>query len=383
MEIAKLITSLPATLSSLIILISAAVPLAGAAADHPLTDDSKCGCFLTNGTSASYFSHHDFYDFRDQGQYARVPPVITSTADTSAADATSDYFKASGWTDRWMLGGWNNSGDAGRSDATVLMINSPNNIYIEKNTDPAAPASQTWLTLRTQRLAGFQTAAEIESVSAGYHFLSMRMLARTVGASGAITAMFTYRGAPALADVQEADLEVRTLDHPRNLVHYTNQPSYTEDGGTVDKATKNATMPYGMDWTSWAVHRFDWTPTTSTWYVDGHVVANISVQTPRDSSKVILNAWSDGGAWAGNMTEQEAAYLQIQWFELVYNSTDPKLRAEGQGNCTSVCSVDETSKQGQPVLLWGNGALSRADGLGSWMVWIPSVLVMGLMLVTS
>ncbi|KAK3692929.1 concanavalin A-like lectin/glucanase domain-containing protein [Podospora appendiculata] len=381
---------LPSPLASLVLLISAAIPLA--AASPSLTDDSRCGCYLTNGTEDSFFSKHGFFDFRNLTQYSGVPAVIPNSGDSASASPTSDYFKSTAWTEWWMVGSWNNSLN-NRNDATVLMINSPNNIYIEANNDKV-PASQTFLTLRTQRLEGFQTAAEIESVSPGFQFLSMRMLARTIGAKGAITAMFTYRGADKLADVQEADLEVLTRD-PRNLVHYTNQPSYTVGGDTIEKATENATMPDGLDWTNWAVHRFDWTPTVSTWFVNGKVVANISFQTPRDSSKVIFNAWSDGGQWSGNMSLFDAAYLQIQWFDIVYNSTETKSsrkrddqtdigprgvlakRAGEASTCKTVCSIDETSKQGQPVMLWNNAAartrVSQSSGLAAWM---PSVVVL-------
>ncbi|KAK3943020.1 concanavalin A-like lectin/glucanase domain-containing protein [Diplogelasinospora grovesii] len=394
LETPRYIMSLPTSLSSLIILISVATaPLAVSGAS--LTDDAHCGCYLTNGTQAGFFSNHKFYDFRNLPQYAGVPGSVANPNDAANAGVSSQYFNDENWTSVWSIQNWNNSNGA-RSDASVLMVNSPSNVYIEANGDPN-PTSQTWLTLRTQRLpgqssnqsSGFQSAAEIESVSSGFQFLSMRMLARTVGGSGAITAMFTYRGSDTLANVQEADLEIRTHD-PHNLIHYTNQPSYTTDGQTIDQATENATLPDGLSWANWAVHRLDWTPTSSTWYVDGFMVANISFQTPRDPSKVILNAWSDGGQWTGNMSVGDAAYMQIQWFEIVYNSTDAKSKRDDNGpygrlpltmtrrdastgQCRAVCSIDETSDQGQPVMLWASGAQPR-NVAGGWAVWVPSVL---------
>jgi beta-glucanase (GH16 family) len=293
---------------------------------------------------------------------------------------TSAYFSSTEWTDFWMLGSWNNSNRA-RSDATVLMVNSPNNIYIEASNE-ANPSSQTWLTLRTQRLADFQTAAEIESASAKFKYLSIRMRARTVGAAGAIAAMFTYRGADTLAEVQESDLEIRTSD-PRNLIHYTNQPAYTDAGDTVPQATQNATMPGGRNWTDWAVHRMDWTPGETTWYVDDTQVAQIEFQAPRDESNLILNAWSDGGAWTGNMSRNDAAYLQVQWLEVVFNNTevgktaDNKRRRDGASSgCAAVCSIDQTPQLGKPVMLWDNGAAGkRPNGGGRLVRWVPIGMV--------
>ncbi|KAK1781722.1 concanavalin A-like lectin/glucanase domain-containing protein [Copromyces sp. CBS 386.78] len=379
------------SLITLITLIATTSPLASAAAT--LTDDSKCECYLTNGTQASFFTTHRFLDFRNLAKNAGVPPTIAKSDDSGSAPVTSEYFTSKEWTETFWVQSWNNS-HMTREDATVLMVNSPNNVYIEPNGD-RNPSSQTRLTLRTQRLKDFQTAAEIESIGPGFQYLSVRMLARTVGSPGAITALFTYRGSDRLADVQESDLEVRTMD-PHNTIQYTNQPSYTEEGEEIDRATKNVTLPNGHpDWTHWAVHRLDWTPKETVWYVDGIEIATISFQTPRDPSKVILNAWSDGGEWSGNMTVNEAAYLQIQWLEIVYNATDEnparKMKRDDdgaaaalsarsgndedeEGGCDVVCSIDETTERGKPVMLWNNGGVrTMVVGLVSW---IPSFMLL-------
>ncbi|KAL2156028.1 hypothetical protein VTH82DRAFT_772 [Thermothelomyces myriococcoides] len=375
----------PTTLSSLVfILVSITAPAIAAANEPELTEDSKCDCYLNNDNSSTYFTHHRFFDFRSLAKYAGVPAVIQDAESSPGADITSDYFKQDDWTNFWLLGSWNNSNGV-REDATVSMVNSPNNVYIEANTEPN-PSSQTYLTLRTQRLRDFQTAAEIESTSTGFQYLSLRMRARTVGAEGAITAVFTYRGSDSLADVQESDLEIRTVDK-RNLIHYTNQPAYTDDGDIVPRATRNATMPNGLDWTDWAVHRFDWIPGQTTWYVDDVEVARLTFQVPRDPSSIILNAWSDGGRWTGNMSRFDAAYLQVQWLELIYNSTDSdesKHRRRDEGGCEAVCSIDETPELGTPVLLWGdggshdNGAVGGrgVSAAGSALVWAVVVSVL-------
>jgi beta-glucanase (GH16 family) len=386
MESLKRISSLPVSLSSLVFLLSAAAPLA--TAEPTLTDDSQCGCYINNDNSSTYFTDHRFFDFRSLSQYAGVPAVIQDLQSSPGAAPTSDYFRGTEWTSFWMLGSWNNSNNP-RSDATVTMANSPNNIYIEANTDEDNPPSETYLTLRTQRLPDFQTAAEIESASAKFKYLSLRMRARTVGAAGAITAMFTYRGADALANIQEADLEIRTSD-PRNLLHYTNQPAYTDAGDVVPEATHNATMPGGLDWTAWATHRMDWTPGLTTWWVDGEMVAQIAFQAPRDESNIILNAWSDGGKWTGNMTTFDAAYLQVQWLEVVFNSTEAaaaktKVKRDGAGGCAVVCSVDQTPQLGKPVMLWNNAAAAgmRVNGGGRLVAWVPMGMVFAMVLLST
>ncbi|RKU49070.1 hypothetical protein DL546_003589 [Coniochaeta pulveracea] len=359
-------TSRPALVRAL----TAAFLLPAVFAAYPLTTDSNCHCYRTNATSANYFGHHKFFDFRQLSQYVNVPGVKPDPDSNANAPPPSNYFQSSEWTSAWDIQNWNNSqvflvndSDITGSDATVLMVNSPNNIYIERNSDPQA-SSQTHLTMRTARLPGFQTAAEIESVSQGYQFVSVRMYARTKGSPGAVTAMFTYRPGPnnSLALVQEADLEIRTLD-PQTYVSYTNQPSWNSTGD-IPQATRNVTLPYGRRWSDWAYYRLDWTPGSSTWYVNGQLMSVINFQAPRDPAQIIFNSWSDGGTWSGNMSTNAQALMQIQWIEMVYNNTDPG--SSRSGNCVNICTIDETSKIGQPALITpGTGSGGSTGGGGS------------------
>ena len=343
-------------------LLVGAILVPAALAAYPLTTDSNCHCYMTNASSSNYFAHHQFFDFRNLPQHARVPPLITDPAESTDADQTSRYFDSHEWSDHWSIQNWNNTAavNANKSDplapdATVFMVNSPNNIYIERNTDPGAP-SQTFLTMRTSRLKEFQSAAEFESVSQGYQYVSVRMFARTRGDQGAVTAMFTYRAGPndTLSLLQEADLEIRTND-PTYAVQYTNQPSWNATGD-VPQATRNATLPDGKRWNDWAYYRLDWTPGSSTWYVNGKLSSRIEFQAPRDPAQLMFNTWSDGGSWSGNMTENTHAYQQIQWIEMVYNNTDPFQVKTGK--CINVCSIDETSRLGTPVLMTNTGMMN-------------------------
>ncbi|KAI8966831.1 glycoside hydrolase family 16 protein [Daldinia sp. FL1419] len=336
--------------------------------------NDRCNCFLTNGT-ADYFTTHKFFDYRDKTEYASVPALIDDPDDSSESGPSSDYFTTDEWTKNWIEQNWNNAASlsSNASDATILMVNSPNNIYIEKNNDDNAD-SNTYLTMRTARLEDFQTTAEFESAVRDYHFLSARMYARTIGAPGAITAIFTYRdnaNNTDLTKVQESDLEIRTIDPPDH-VQYTNQPSYTSLGLDVQEATRNVTIPQKRDWTNWAVYRMDWSPGTTTWFINGDEVASISFQTPRDPSLLILNSWSDGGSWSGNMSVGKEAYLQIQWIELIYNTTDSSKSKRDDQSCVNICSIDETQKIGTPVLIQGGassilGNMRNFVGLVSWV----------------
>jgi hypothetical protein len=363
-----------------------------AAIKYKMTVDSDCDCYLTNGSTGTYFKTHKFYDFRSRSDLVNVPSSYAADPDAASnADVASDYFNSDEWNDGWSIQQWNNSANLDDGDANVLMVNSPANVYFDANADPDA-GSDTYLTLRTARLDEFQTAAEFESVAQAYHYASARMYARAVGPPGAVAAMFTYRGSDDPNAIQEADLEIRTMDPP-DVIQYTNQPAYNREGDPVDRATRNATVPVG--WDRWAVHRMDWSPSSTMWYVDGDNVSQIAFQTPRDPSSVIFNMWSDGAHWSGNMSVGDEAYLQIQWIELVYNATDDTEASDNSGGgggggakqthskrggwlssrddednggtCHKVCSIDDTDTLGTPVLLSGTPAVVSLGNAGYWL----------------
>lgn len=366
------------------IAIALLAPACGA--DPVLVSDDRCGCFTTRGNTAAYFTNHFFHDFRYQSQYARVPRPIASADASTRAPETSAFFTASNFTSIWQLQTWNNSASLAPSSdgsppaANVLMVNSANNIYIESDDDsPSAIPGQTRLTMRTARFPKFQSAAEIETASEDYRFVSIRMLARTLGPPGACTALFTYRAPPAsdsgnIALVQEADFETLTRD-AGDRIQLTNQPSFTPDADVIPGSTLNATLPSNTSREDWAVYRLDWTPGLTTWYVNEVEIGRLSFQAPRDPSQLIINSWGDGGSWTGPMAVGSEAVLQVRWIEAVYNVSKGRPGRGGPHSkwlwprgddrrCNRVCSIDETTVVGTPALLWDNAATSWLVGSG-------------------
>lgn len=331
---------MPSSKSFLASLLAAAPVVFGA-----VVDDSECDCYVINGTKPTYYAKHMFVDFRSLSQYAKVPPLLDTLAANADADASSAFFAwDSEWGQTWSVQSWSSD------DEAIPMQNSANNVYIQANDDDH-PASETFMTMRTARGDGFQSAAEIESMDT-YHYASMRMFARTIGSAGACTAMFTYRDGGSLAKVQEADIEVLTKDAD-NVIHYTNQPSYTDEGDDVAGASETVTLPDGLKWSNWGTHRLDWTKDEVLWYLDGKLTARNDFQVPKDAATLTFNAWSNGGEWTGEMAEGGVAYQQIQWIEILHGEAD-------EASCARVCSVDETSELGKPVRVGGGSARCAA-----------------------
>lgn len=117
-------------------------------ADELKQNGEECSCFLTNDSSSGYFSYHRFHDFRNvQSNFTGIPAVIEAYDDGSNLVPTSNFFgNSSGWNGDWDIQLWNNSDQltpdgAANGDATVLMLNSANNVYI--GTSPTSFFQQT------------------------------------------------------------------------------------------------------------------------------------------------------------------------------------------------------------------------------------------------
>lgn len=358
-----------------------------------LVNDKGCDCYLTNGSNSAYYTEHRFYDFRNLSAYSGLPSLITDQHATESAQNTSEYFASAEWNSAWTCQNFNNSRQVANGRSPVLMIYSPNNVYIEHNAD-LQNNSTTYLTLRTARQKGFQSAAEIKTVSRTYHYVSVRFMARTHGSAGAVTALFTYlETGPTATDLQEADLEIRTRDPP-DIIKYTNQPGKTKADKDIPEAMRYGPTPNGLRWTDWAVYRFDWTPTQTKWYVNGQEAANISFQVPQDPAPLVFNAWGNGGTFMGNMTMGGEAFLNIQWIDMVFNNTrkvapwtdsppaaaaaaavSKKSLVKKENGCTKVCSIDQTAELGVAELLSTNTAADRGGRSGALSSLVISVLL--------
>ncbi|CAH0057484.1 unnamed protein product [Clonostachys solani] len=260
---------------------------------------ASCDCYLIDGAYPTYYKSHGFWDFRSLPQYAGVPPVLDSIDANKNADFSSSFFNwESEFARFWGPQNWDN----GAED----FVN---------------------------------TSAEFESMDLFDH-ASIRMYSRSIGSPGACTAVFTYREANSLKDVQESDIEILTSG-PKTSIQYTNQPSYLEDGTIIDGASNNISV--SVPWNEWSTQRLDWTPGRTTWYINGDQTYTQTFQAPKDPNKVNFNAWSDGGDWTGKMPEGGVAYQQIQWIEMLHNVAD-------KASCSSACSIDaDGAKPGSPV----------------------------------
>lgn len=328
-----------------------------------LHDNSEdCNCYVlesgADSKTPSYFQHYRFFDFRDlasyPGQYINAPPAVNDTQDSGDESVwTPDIFSSEAWETDWSIQDWSKPAS---DDFPVRAVNSPANIYVGQN-DDSNPF--TWLTLRTSRLDDFQSVAEIENLQKNMLHASMRMYGRVVGASGAVAGFFTF-----FDKTNETDIEILTRD-PKDKIRYTNQPALNDEGDEIAAASQ--AIGNLAPWDEWQTHRVDWLPGNSYWWLNGGQVAKTTYSVPSAPSYLVLNMWGDGGEWSGEMEVGESAEFQIQWIELVFNTSGPVegapdpeyeeygkrslVKRGGEEGCKVVCKVDGVKETGKPEVV--------------------------------
>lgn len=211
----------------------------------------------------------------------------------------------------------------------------------------------------------YQEGAEITFTEHNISYASIRISARVNGASGAVFGFFTYYD-----DDNESDIEISTRDST-SVVRYSNQPAYTGDPDwlPIPGATVNKSMPNGRKWTDWHIHRLDWLPDRSIFYVDDVQMNETLTNVPRPlpASRVYVDIFGQNSSWTGPMDVGKSAQVQIQWIELLFNSTSLPTGATIHAKLCNL-TEDKTTKR------------SETSFGPSPYLWTTAVVTMGLIL---
>lgn len=340
-----------------------------------------CDCYTISGPDPGYFRHYKLWDFRavdlkkhaslnlsepvdygdedwdddDHGyeedlQYGHLSPGVHEEKDT---DPRSLVFYKTSFERDWSSQNWERPGTP---IAPVPMVNSKHNVFLTRDYERNYYA--TYLVLRTTRFSEYTSTAEIETRIRNIYRCSVRVRLRLLPAGsavsepppqlkewpsrdpkqhptvplnktipplrddkppdGACAGIFTYHDQNC-----ESDIEILTRD-PAHRVHYANQPDYnfTADH-EIPGASTIADLP--VPWTTWSTHRLDWLSDMSRWYVDNEMQDAKTYGVPDLESMIILNLWSDGGLWTGDMRIGDSIYFGIEYIELLYNRTSDSL----------------------------------------------------------
>ncbi|BDD55119.1 hypothetical protein MPDQ_000614 [Monascus purpureus] len=379
-----------------------------------------CDCYVVSGPDGGYFQHYQFWDFRNFSIPRRTSEQDQTPFEGQDEDNADDIQDRGGYiSDGENDDSDDSDGDSGEDDddytnknspKTILlsqtpfakdwivqvwrrekrpvpMVNSERNIFI--TTDPQHPrntnstSTSTYLILRVTRFDNYSSTAEMESALRNIYHCSLRVRMRIISSGslpssstqvteedkpcldinknyppGACAGIFTYNPASKATNTDESDIEILTSDPPHRI-HYANQPDYNP---ITDRPIPGASSVIDLPtpWTSWAVHRLDWFPGFSAWYSDGRLQDMKTYCVPSKPSLVVLNLWSDGGNWTGDLRKGESVLMGVEWIEMAYNLSTRKTSvdiprvdrrsddldgadARGQGGCRNVCRVEDIS----------------------------------------
>jgi hypothetical protein len=353
----------------------------------PHDNNDDCNCYVVSSGADSntpeYFQYYRFYDFRNladrPGQYTQAPPLINDSFQGASEISVwdSDVLNSDAWNVDWGIQNWSKPST---EDFPIQMVNSPANVHLGQNDDTAN--AFTYLALRTSRLDDFQTSGEIENQQKNLMHVSMRMYGRVIGDKGAVAGFFTFYD-----DDNESDIEILT-DDSTDTIRYTNQPAVDKEGNEISTASQApSNLP---SWEDWQTHRIDWLPKNSYWYLNGNQVAANTYSIPRIQSYLVMNMWSDGGTWSGNMTIGDSAEFHIQWIEMAFNTSGPveginqdKKRSMGVGEvekredtgCKTVCRIDGVKNVGTPEVAHSAAMMVGTPAWVLILVGVASILV--------
>ncbi|KAL8848433.1 MAG: hypothetical protein Q9221_006540 [Calogaya cf. arnoldii] len=126
------------------------------------------------------------------------------------------------------------------------------------------------------------------------------------------------------------------------------------NGRVIPEASTSITItqPRGSavgSWTDWNDYQLNWLPGRSEWLINGVSKLNKTYGVPTEPSNIQIRMWSNGGSWPGNMTVGGLATLDIEWIDLVYNTS----REAPGATCENVCTIDNFARNPQPQIASG------------------------------
>jgi beta-glucanase (GH16 family) len=161
--------------------------------------------------------------------------------------------------------------------------------------------------------------------------------------------------APAFADTaqfhndsQEIDLEFLNKQFNEsggavNLVMQTPQSVGNHFDASNTSEFKVQKLPFRPD-EQFHEYRFDWTPESVTFYVDGEWVFELTEQIPVMGGRLFLNHWSNGDpGWPAGPPNQDTA-MTVSYVKAYFNSTDNARTTAHQDRCptfdpSKVCPI--------------------------------------------
>ncbi|KAK2744853.1 hypothetical protein FQN57_004177 [Myotisia sp. PD_48] len=340
---------------------------------------SPCECYVVSGDDAGYFQHYSFYDFRRppsrsstvsrknathpkrqlRPTSAAHSPLINHDLFAAGPDQAKRYHESlegTSFVADWDIQAWKRESTP---QSPITMLHSWNNVFLVKNSTDEDDET-THLVMRASRLENNTSTAEIQTKLHDILHSSLRVRFRLYAepewkdfpkvdaennsglfeaplpphdplpaysssgeeeeapGPGVCAGIFTYR-----SRFQESDIEILTSDPP-GRIHYANQPDWDPETDEIIPGASDI-LDLSVPWTSWATHRLDWFPEISRWYLNDEGQLSKTYGVPTAPSMILLNFWSDGGVWTGNLSVGSSVFMAIEYIEIAYNRSSNRV----------------------------------------------------------
>jgi hypothetical protein len=93
-------------------------------------------------------------------------------------------------------------------------------------------------------------------------------------------------------------------------------------------------------------YRFDWTPNSVIFYVDGQIMHTMTENIPNSAGRMFMNHWSNGDPqWSAGPPAEDTS-MTVSYIKAYFNSTDSERAKEYSKQCpvfdaAKVCSIPE------------------------------------------
>ncbi|RPB25239.1 concanavalin A-like lectin/glucanase [Terfezia boudieri ATCC MYA-4762] len=265
--------------------------------------------------------------------------------------------------DDWEVQDWSTNATTRGTEKLLVKKNDPSNVWIQGGLlqlRQKAYSDQDKTNGKPVSIAEIVTRRD--DILYGSFRARYKIVVQEHTNGGAVSGFFFYHG-----DASETDIEILTRDDDTSI-HYSQQPTYNY---VTDTSYEDASLTDSLSvpWTELQEHRWDWHPDITRFYQDGQEAAQLTVNTPQQKGRIMINIWADGGNWSGRPADKDVI-MEIQTIELFFNTSlsysggDINFntaceKAGGYGDTNTICVVDKASSK---------NTTSSAVHLQSW-VW--------------
>jgi beta-glucanase (GH16 family) len=149
-------------------------------------------------------------------------------------------------------------------------------------------------------------------------------------------------------DSSEIDIEVLSRQYSGknslgNFVIHSKESEENNFNAALTPTFDN--QPLGFDpTTDFHEYRFDWTPESITFFIDGTPINNMTQSIPKGPGNLFINHWSNGSPeWTYGPPAQDAA-MTVLYMKAYFNSSEANVTAQAEQRCKAAASTTNSGK---------------------------------------